>query len=119
LERGEDELLRWAKKLPKSFFASTGELEIVAWYRRLAEWVDAEPQFLHRAREEFATAADGWLVAYAKVNNGSVVTLEEFDPVIKKKVPIPNLCRAFDVECITPFEMLRRLKVVFKWRPSK
>jgi hypothetical protein len=119
LERGEDVLLGWAKKLPKGFFVSTGELDTVSWYRQLAEWVNAEPQYLPRAREEFAVAADGWLVAYAKANNGCVVTLEEFDPLIKKKVPIPNLCKAFDVEYLTPFDMLRRLKVVFKWRPPK
>lgn len=119
LERGEDGLLDWVKKLPKSFFISTAELEIVGWYRRLAEWVQAEPQFLARAADEFAAAADGWLVAFAKANTGTVVTLEEFDPLIKKRVPIPNLCQAFDVEYITPFEMLRRLDVKFKWRPSK
>src|SRR6266571_3849582 len=77
---------------------STSVLEIVSWYRKLAEWIQAEPQFLPRAAEEFASAADGWLVAFAKARGGIVVTLEEFDPLIKKHVPIPNLCQAFDVE---------------------
>jgi hypothetical protein len=118
LERGEDILLDWVKKnLPKAFFASSAELDIVSWYRKLAEWVQAEPQFLPRAADEFAAGADGWLVAFAKARSGIVVTLEEFDPVIKKRVPIPNLCRAFDVECINPFDLLRRLNAELKWRP--
>lgn len=120
LERGEDKLFKWAKDdLPKTFFASTADLEIVSWYRKLAEWIHAEAQFLPRAEEEFATAADGWLVAFAKARGGIVVTLEEFDPLIKKSVPIPNLCEAFDVEYVSPFEMLRRLKVELSWRPPK
>ena len=57
--------------------------------------------------------ADGWLAAYAKTHDCAVVTLEDFDPVIRKKVPLPNVCRAFDVEPITPFEMLRRERARF------
>jgi hypothetical protein len=117
---GEDKLSDWVKSdLPKAFFETTADLEVVGWYRKLAEWVNAEPQFLDQAREEFATAADGWIVAFAKAREAIVVTLEVFDPNIRKRVPIPNLCRAFDVEPITPFEMLRRLKVEFSWRPPK
>jgi len=56
------------------------------------------------------------LAAYAKASGGVVVTLEEFDPVIRKRVPLPNVCRAFDVEPITPFEMLRRLNVQLSWQ---
>jgi Domain of unknown function (DUF4411) len=120
LERGEDKLFNWVKaNLPKTFFASTADLEIVSWYRKLAEWIQAEPQFLPRAAEEFASAADGWLVAFAKARGGIVVTLEEFDPLIKKRVPIPNLCKAFDVEYITPFEMLARLDVKLTWKPPR
>jgi hypothetical protein len=105
--------------LPKTFFASSADLEIVSWYRKLAEWITAEPQFLARAEEEFASAADGWLVAFAKARGGIVVTLEEFDPLIKKRVPIPNLCEAFDVEYVSLFEMLGRLKIELNWRPPK
>jgi hypothetical protein len=120
LERGEDKLFAWVKgNLSKTFFASTADLEIVSWYRKLAEWIAAEPQFLARAEEEFASAADGWLVAFAKARGGIVVTLEQFDPLIKKSVPIPNLCEAFDVEYVTLFEMLRRLKIELNWRPPK
>jgi len=120
LERGEDELFEWVEiNLPKTFFASSAELDVVSWYRKLVEWVNAEEQFLDRAKQEFATAADGWLVAYAKARNGTVVTFEEFDPNVHKRVPIPNLCQAFDVPYISLFEMLRRLGVRFTWKAKK
>ena len=120
LERGEDKLFDWVKdNLPKTFFASTADLEVVTWYRKIAEWVNAEPQFFPRAREEFASGADGWLVAFAKARSGVVVTLEEFDPNIHTGVPIPNLCKAFDVDYITPFEMLARLDVKLSWKPPR
>lgn len=55
--------------------------------------------------------ADGWLAAYAKVGGHVLVTLEEHKPEAKAKVPLVNVCLAFGVEPITPFEMLRRLDV--------
>ena len=72
-------------------------------------WVQAQTQFLDYAKEQFAQVADGWLVAYAKRTGGTVVTLEEFDPNVRRRVPIPNVCRAFDVDFVTTFEMLRSL----------
>ncbi|MER3425446.1 MAG: DUF4411 domain-containing protein, partial [Nitrospiraceae bacterium] len=55
--------------------------------------------------------ADGWLVADAKVNSCVVVTQEVFDPVIKRKVPIPNMCQALSVPYIDTFDMMRRLGI--------
>jgi hypothetical protein len=117
LEAGGDDLWDWAKRLPKGFFEATDDLEVVHWYRQLAQWVRAEPQFSPRAETDFASGADGWLVAFAKARSRVVVTLEEFDPVVRKRVPIPNLCKAFDVEYVNISEMLRELCVEFMWRP--
>ena len=36
---------------------------------------------------------------------------EKANPESKAKVPLPNVCAAFDVECVDIFEMLRRLGV--------
>ena len=82
LEAGGDDLWDWAKRLPKGFFEATDDLEVVEWYRQLARWVRAEPQFMPRAETDFASGADGWLVAFAKARSRVVVTLEEFDPVV-------------------------------------
>jgi hypothetical protein len=37
----------------------------------------------------------------------------------EKYVLDANVCHAFDVECISPFEMLRRLGVQLDWIPPR
>ena len=76
-------------------------------------WVNAEPQFTPAARVEFASAADGWLIAFAKVNRLIVVTQEEYARDAQRKVPMPNVCLEFDVDYVDTFEMLDELKVQF------
>jgi hypothetical protein len=43
-------------------------------------------------------------------NEYELVAMEEFNPDKKNKVPIPNVCRTFEVECINIFSVLRELK---------
>jgi hypothetical protein len=120
LRRGDDELSRWTvESLGEAAFMPTNGAETVTRYTDLIRWVQAQTQFLDYAKEQFAQVADGWLVAYAKSTNGIVVTPEEFDPMVRRRVPIPNVCRAFDVDDFTPFEM-RRLNIRLTWeaRPS-
>lgn len=83
----------------------------------MVTWVAAQPQFHDSAKSEFQHVADGWLAAYAKAHGHVVVTLELDNPNIRKRVPLPNVCRAFDAAWITPFEMLRRLVVRLEWMP--
>ena len=117
LRRGGDELSRWTvESLGEGAFVPTNSAETVSRYADLIRWVQTQSQFLDYAKEQFAKVADGWLVAYAKSTHGIVVTLEEFDPVVKRRIPLPNICRAFDVEHVTPFEMLRRLNVQLSWQ---
>jgi len=76
-------------------------------------WVNSEPQFAPAAKAQFASVADGWVIAFAKVNGLTVVTHEEYAADVKKKVPIPNVCLEFDVDYVNTFEMLEDLKVKF------
>ena len=118
LEKGGDDLWEWVEReLGNAAFADTSNPAVAGAYGQMLAWVMAQPQFLEAAKSKFQDVADGWLAAYAKAKGHVVVTLEEYDPVIRKSVPLPNVCRAFDVECITPFEMLRRLNVQFAWQP--
>jgi hypothetical protein len=79
----------------------------------MVRWVQNEPQFTPEARAQFSCEPDGWIVAFAKVNDLVVVTHEVYAPDVKKKVPIPNVCLEFDVACCNTFEMLRSLKEQF------
>jgi Domain of unknown function (DUF4411) len=118
LNRGGDDLSKWINSVfGAKGFVGTKDSAVTKAYSQMLVWVMAQPQFHEAAKSKFQQVADGWLAAFAKANNCAVVTLEEFDPNIKKNVPLPNVCRAFDVKSITPFEMLRRLNVKLSWQP--
>jgi len=113
LNRGNDELTKWANTRFVNAFSSTDEEVIINWYRQIITWVEYHGQFVNAAKANFAKGADGWLVAYAKEKGCIVVTQEVLSPDAKKKVPIPNVCQAFDVHCVDTFTMLRELGVRF------
>lgn len=110
---GNDNLLEWVKEEAVDMFASSTELSVSNLYAQISDWVQQNSQFTNAAKVEFAGSADGWLVAYACVNNGTVVTLETFNANIRRRVKLPNVCRQFDIEYIDTFEMLRRIGIRF------
>ncbi len=109
LERGKDDLCDWGKKHFRPHCASTDDAAVAQNFGKLMNWVQTQPQFLPHAKAEFANGVDGWIIAYALTKKATLVTHEVFDPNIKRKVPIPNVCRAFDVPHIDTFELMRRL----------
>lgn len=120
LKHGRDDLWDWAEQqFGANAFVDTSTAAITSEYRQMLVWVMAQSQFQNTAKTEFQDVADGWLAAYAKQTGCVVVTLEQFDPNVRKRIPLPNVCHAFDVECISPFEMLRRLGVQLNWSPPR
>ncbi len=113
LERGKDELATWARDNFSDAFASTNEENVIESYTEIMRWVQDQSQFSDAAKADFATSADGWLVAYARSNGCIVVTHELPATDVKKRVPIPNICDVFDVSYIDTFKMLRELGVRF------
>jgi predicted nucleic acid-binding protein len=115
--RGADDRAAWVEQqFGAAAFADTPTPEVAAVYSQMLTWVMAQQHFHESARLEFQQVADGWLAAYAKVSGCILVTLEEYDPLRRNKVPLVNVCRAFDVETITPFDLLRRLDVKLDWQ---
>jgi hypothetical protein len=118
-EIGEgDALDEWVTHAPDKLFASTAEVEVVKAFAEMMTWVQNDGHFSPQATDEFARVADGWLVAYAKVHGLVVITQEVFAAESRKSVPIPNVCRQFDVPYDNTFSMLRCLGVRFDWRSS-
>lgn len=113
LERGADDLAEWVKRHRDELFASTDQPEVITSYAAIMAWVNANGQFWDAGKAEFAGGADGWLVAYAKATDATVVTHERFNAEVKRKVPIPNVCQAFGVAYVDTFGMLRALGVRF------
>ena len=111
------QLVQWIDQVTNGVFVPTiAQPAIAGTYGRMADWVQGSLQYLPAAGDRFARDADGWLVAYASVSNSVVVTNEVFDPNVRIRVPIPNLCEEFDVECKNTLELLRDLDAHFDWR---
>ncbi|MDC3411862.1 DUF4411 family protein [Aquibacillus sp. 3ASR75-11] len=105
----EDLLGKWANDSFSKWFMSTDDEKVFDAFGQVINWAQTNEQFHESAKSEFASVADSWLVAYAKAYNLTVVTHEEFKREIKKRILIPNVCRAFEIPYINTFEMLRRL----------
>lgn len=116
IDRGKDALTDWANDaVPAAFFLDSRTTQVAGVFAPLMQWVHDNPQFKGQAEHAFARAdsADGWLIAVAKLRGMSVVTSEVYNPDQKRKVPIPNVCRQFDVPYKSVYAMLRDLQVRF------
>lgn len=112
---GNDRLVRWAKKMPKSFFLPSNTADTVAQYSQIIQWVQANFK-RQDAVSSFAAKADGWLIASAKLGGFTIVCEEQFNPSAQKRVPNPNVCKQFGVQYCNVYEMLRALRVKFGLR---
>lgn len=111
LERGNDDLAEWAQTMFGVCFARTNEKDIIEAYADVMKWVGVQTQFFSYAKADFARGADGWLAAFARARNCTLVTQEEYSQNIKRQVPIPNVCRSFGITCINTFDMMRALGI--------
>lgn len=110
LAHQDDEIKDWIDgRVPDTFFKKTEDQAVVDKFQEMVQWVFSESQFTPPAKTEFASVADGWVMAYASVNDLIVVTHEEYAPDAKRKVPMPNVCVEFDIEYVNTFQMLRDL----------
>ena len=113
VQSGNDELASWMKTQFSHACASTDEPAVTKSFAEIMAWVRNEKQFSEAAKAAFADEADGWLVAYARANGCVVVTHEAHSPDARKKIPIPNICKQFNVPYVDTFAMLRDLGVRF------
>jgi hypothetical protein len=112
LLRGKDELATWVKtKLPKTFFKGTDDVAVINAFAVLNQWVQSRPELTPEAKARFAAAADGWLVAYAQVNDYAVCTYEVSRPESRANIKLPDVADYCGVSCLTPYEMLEELGV--------
>lgn len=107
----DDELKGWVCNEGGACFMSTDSEDVIKAYAEVISWAMSQTQFDQAAKTEFATVADSWLIACAKAHNYILVTHEEYKPGVKRRIPIPNVCRALGIPYINTFEMMRRLGV--------
>jgi hypothetical protein len=117
LERGKDDLTDWVKtKVPSTFFRSTNEQRVLMAFSEIMAWSEQQERYSQGAKEKFAEGADPWLIAFAKAGDLVLVTHEVPAEFSKNSIKIPDVCLAFQVEWIDPFEMLECLGVRFSWQ---
>jgi hypothetical protein len=113
LSNGKDALAQWVQEHSSTFLSTRDDAHILDAYRHLQQWATSQSQFTDAARFEFAeaTCADAWLVAVATAKGYKVVSHEAYSETITWKVKIPNACKAFKVDCVNTFTMLRELGI--------
>lgn len=110
IDKGNDELKKWcAEELPKEFFLP---FEAHEDYAKLMTWANGNAVFTVAAKQEFATVADAYLVATAALKKMKVVTFETSDPLCKKRVKVPDACKAVGVDYCSLNDMLHALGVI-------
>jgi hypothetical protein len=112
--RKTEDLVQWVRdEVPDEFFLETDAKEVTSAFGEVMLWVQRRPQYSDQAKAKFATEADGWLVAYAKVHQAIVVTNEQPRPDSKSRVLLPDVCQQFGVAYQDTFIMLKELAVRF------
>lgn len=118
LKRGKDDLTRWTTDIAtEAFFAPVNDERVQAVYADVIRSVQANVQYKEAAKQKFASGADPWLIAYAKVFDCVIATYEVASPDSKSKVKLPDIASDFEVSCTPPFEMLRALEIVLALNP--
>lgn len=110
LTQGADELADWARARRANFFLNA-DTTVLQGLQQVSQWAN-NGSYEPGAVNTFLQVADCLIVAHAHAHNCIVVT-HETASTSTRRIKIPNACNAFNVQCITPFEMLRREKARF------
>ena len=113
LARGNDDLTQWVKGNACLFEDSSDEQTQTAFGRIVTTIAEQAPAMKAGALEEFLEGADPWLIAKAMTTGAVVVTHEVYNPDIKRKYTIPNVCSLFGVPYMNTFELLGKLDARF------
>lgn len=115
---GKDVLAGWiGSALPASFFKKSSS--VLNEYKNVTKWAASSSHYTSTAISEFLAVdeADAWLVAHA-INDSIideiiVVTHEKSDPMLKKRIKIPEACNKFGLRFMNTIEMFRQLGQTF------
>jgi hypothetical protein len=87
---------QWASQHPTLFAAPTADKG--AFVRRIYRVPHFQQNIEQRKVLRGGRCADPFVIARAAVDDRAVVTVEEYKP---NAVKIPNICRHFDIECLS------------------
>lgn len=113
LAKGNDDLTQWVKGNAHLFEDASDERTQAAFGHIVAQIAQQAPLMKAGALEEFLEGADPWLIAKAMTTGAVVVTHEVYNPDIKRKYTIPNVCSLVGVSYMNTFELLGKLDARF------
>lgn len=111
LAAGDDELADWVKDRRTSGLFITTDEHVQQRFQDIANYIESHYDEVNA--RTFLAGADPWVVAHALIENAIVVTHETLVADNSRKVKIPNVCEAFQVDYINPYTMLRDLGARF------
>ncbi|KXK36774.1 MAG: hypothetical protein UZ16_OP3001001387 [Candidatus Hinthialibacteria bacterium OLB16] len=111
LAAGQDDLSDWAAGIEDGFFLKPDATTLHS-FAVVSNWVTGHPKYSAAAKNTFLQNADYYLISQALAEQHIVVTHERLNASIHR-VKIPGVCLGVGVNCITPFEMLRRERARF------
>ena len=118
VDEHDDELAQWVRAgavlCQPVMELDAARSAVVTEYQAISTLVKDTPRFKDRWREEFLACADPWVIAYAKVIGGTVVTMEQLAST-GSKVKIPDICDALSVAWINTYNVLRSLSVQLQY----
>lgn len=115
IQAGGDELSDWAAERGAAFFLKPDD-KVVPALATVSTWSTSQ-QYDPAAINTFLSVADFYLVSHALAHAHTIVTHEK-PAESQKKIKIPNVCIGLDIQCMTPFEMLRRERARFILGPT-
>lgn len=114
LSIGNDELTQWVKENAEIFDEASDANTQAAFASIASKMAEQIPLMKPGALEDFLAGADPWLIAKAMSTGAVVVTHEAYNPQIKRKFTIPNVCEVFGVPYMNTFELLNKLEARFE-----
>ncbi len=110
LQAGDDGLSDWTKARGAGFFMPPDNA-VLPVLQDVSTWATSQ-HYEPAAIATFLQVADYWLVAHAKAHGHTIVT-HEVPAESTRKIKIPNACIGLSLQCISPYEMLRRERARF------
>ena len=116
LMKGNDELSKWINQFNHNLILDRRTSEILENYGKVLNYIQASGLYKEKALTEWSNVnvADPWLIAVALTFGHTIITFEKHNGGIKAmsqlgSAKIPDVCRAFDIECRDLFYMMRAL----------
>lgn len=108
LVAGTDYLATWSKSRKETGLNTLVLEDVQQAYRKITDFIESEPKYERYHKSEFYSAADCWLIAHAKADNGTVVTHEterEYG-----KIKVNSVCGKMNVRCIDVYRFQDELE---------